>query len=337
MFKYKDQIILQCVSGSGGKGMLSFHRTRKNPRGGPDGGDGGQGGSIIFQSSLNLRGFEHLRKKKKYKAESGKEGGKQLKQGKKGKDLIITVPMGTTVKNIENQILIDFNKVKQEVFLTGAKGGRGNAFFKNSLNQAPRHFQKGQKGKSQTVILEEKPLIDIAIIGKVNTGKSSFFNLVTRAKSKVASYPYTTLVPHIGQLNLTSESCFIMDIPGLEQGACKSIFKGLAFLRSLQRAQILLHFLDSHSDSLLEDLKDIEKEITIFDKTYPENYFDKLKSKKIFYIITKVDDKRQFKQRKSEIQKIKTIKNKKIFFISNKTKKGIQELLQVLLKELSIS
>ena len=334
MFKYNDQILLELSSGSGGDGMLSFHRTRKNPRGGPDGGDGGQGGAVIFQSSSKVSSFEHLKKSAKYKAESGGGGGKQLKHGRKGKDIVITVPIGTLIKNIQNQILIDFNRAKQEVFLEGGSGGRGNAFFKNSLNQAPRYFQKGKKGESEKTILELKPLIDIAVIGKVNTGKSSFFNLVTRASSKVASYPYTTLAPHIGRLKMMEKNHFIMDIPGLESGAAGSLFKGLSFLRSIQRAGILLHFLDSQAEDILKDLKEIEKDLSAFDKKYSESYFEKLSGKKKFYVITKVDQLEKNKQVKSKIQKIKLKKNQEIFFISNKTKKGIKKLLQALKTEL---
>ncbi|MCZ0932605.1 MAG: 50S ribosome-binding GTPase, partial [Oligoflexia bacterium] len=316
MFDYKDQMSLSLSSGAGGDGAMSFFRTRKNPRGGPDGGDGGRGGAVIFVSSNKLSGFEPLKKIKKYKAGSGGKGGKQLKTGKTGADISLELPIGTLVRNAQGQILKDFVTARQEVFLEGGRGGRGNAFFKTSLNQAPRKFQKGEKGKSQQVILELKPLVDVAIIGKVNTGKSSFFNLVTKAKSKVAVYPYTTLAPHIGQLKPFSKSCFLMDIPGLERGAGKNIFKGLSFLRSLQRAKLLLNFIDSCSDSPLEDLLEIDQELQAFDKKYSENYFQKLKQKPIFYVLTKTDKLSSKRALATVVKKITFGKNQKIILFS---------------------
>ena len=335
MFDYRDQQSLSVSSGAGGDGALSFYRTRKNPRGGPDGGNGGKGGSIVFISSNKLSGFEHLKQLRKYKAGSGGNGGKQLKTGKTGQDIILELPLGTVIRNSHRQILRDFITAKRDIFLEGGQGGRGNAFFKTSLNQAPRQFQKGKKGKSQKIILELKPLIDIAIIGKVNTGKSSFFNLVTKAKSKVAVYPYTTLAPHIGRLKHLSNSYFLMDIPGLEKGANKNIFKGLSFLRSIQRARLLLHFIDSCNDSPSEDLLEINQELQAFDKKYSENYFQKLTQKPCFYVLTKTDKLPSKKALSAVIKKITAKKDQKVFTLSNKTHKGLTELLSEVEKHLS--
>jgi len=336
MFHYKDQILLHVASGAGGQGMLSFHRTKKQARGGPDGGDGGKGGSLIFQSSATVSDFEHLKRGKLYKAPAGANGGKGLKKGRDGKDLLLFVPVGSVIKNNKNQILIDFDKKKTEVLLEGGAGGRGNAFFKTSRNQAPRHFQKGEKGRPLKLTLELKPLIDIALIGKVNTGKSSFFNLTTRAKSKVGSYPYSTLTPHIGQMKATDSTCFIMDLPGLDKGATESSAKGLSFLRSIQRAKILLHFLDSQED-FLKSLKEIEEELSFFDKKHSDSFFKKLSRKKKFYIITKIDQDVNPAKLKAEVKKIRLKKNEKVFFISNKTKQGLEECLQALKTELKLS
>ena len=315
------------MSGSGGDGCVSFFAKRTNPRGGPNGGDGGAGGSLFFQSSPKYRDFEHLKKKKKYQAESGKTGGSELRQGKKGKDFILSLPLGTLVRNSKGQILKDFPKAKKELFLKGGPGGRGNAFFKTSLNQAPRKFQKGAKGKSCKVILELKPLVQLAVIGKVNTGKSSFFNLVTRAQSKVASYPYTTLSPHLGKMKHLDKPCFIMDIPGIEKGASNSLSKGLSFLRSIQRAKLLLHFVDSCCEKPLVDRRETEEELKAFDKKYGEFYFTKLSQKKMFIIFTKVDELKADCSFYQLVQKMKIKKDQKFFFLSNKTKRGLKELL----------
>ena len=336
MFNYKDQVLLKFVSGSGGSGISSFLRTKKKARGGPDGGDGGKGGDIVFQSSAAVSDFEHLKKIKTHRASAGANGGKQLKKGRDGSDLIVLIPVGALVKNHHNQILIDFDKEKKEILVEGGMGGRGNAFFKNSRNQAPRQFQKGKKGESLKLILELKPLIDLALIGKVNAGKSSFFNLITRSKSKAASYPYTTLAPHIGQLKEIEESCFIMDIPGLAQGAGENPAQGLSFLRSIQRAKILLHFLDSQKDFFI-DLKEINEELKKFDKKYSNSLFEKLSSKKRFYIISKTDQLTKQEDMKHKITKMKLKKNEKLFLISNKTKKGLAECIEALKLELNLS
>ena len=327
MFHYKDQLSLSLASGSGGDGCLSFYRSRKQPRGGPDGGDGGQGGSLIFASSSKVSGFEHLKKIKKYQADFGENGGKQLKKGKKGKDFILTLPIGALVRDGKGQILKDFTKAKREIFLNGGRGGRGNAFFKTSLNQAPSRFQKGEKAQIKKVVLEFKPLIHIAVIGKVNTGKSSFFNLVTKAKSPVASYPYTTLAPHIGQLKHLSDTYFIMDIPGLEKGASKSIFKGLSFLRSIQRAELLLHFIDSTCDKPWEDKKEIEEELKAFDKKHGESYFKDLSQKKMFFILTKTDKLKNKTYFNDLIKQFQLNENQNFFPLSNKTKKGLKAIV----------
>ena len=336
MFDYSDQVLCLVASGSGGSGMQSFRRTKKFPRGGPDGGDGGRGGNIVFQSSVTVSDLEHLKKVRTYKAEAGMSGGKQLKKGRDGKDLILPVPVGTLIRNEKNQVLIDFRTEKKETLLGGGSGGKGNTFFKNSRNQAPRYFQKGEKGQSLKVILELKPLIDIALIGKVNTGKSSFFNLVTRAKSKVGSYPYSTLTPHIGQLRATDLVCFVVDIPGLDRGASQSVTQGLSFLRMIQRAKVLLHFLDSQED-FLKNLKEVEEELKLFDKKYSDHFFGKLSQKKRFYILTKTDCIKKEDSVQAKIKKIKLKKNEKLFLISNKTKQGLEECIKALKSELKLS
>ena len=330
MFHYKDQISLSLASGAGGEGCLSFYTSRKRPRGGPDGGDGGQGGSLILLSSSKVSGFEHLKRIKSYKAGSGGAGGKQLKQGRKGKDFKLTLPIGTLVRNEKGQILKDFQSAKKELFLEGGRGGRGNAFFKTSLNQAPRQIQKGEKGQIQKVILELKPLVQTAIIGKVNTGKSSFFNLVTQAQSKTADYPYTTLVPHIGKLKSLDETVFIMDIPGLDRDASKNLFKGLSFLRSIQRANLFLHFIDSTCPRPLQDKKDIEEELKAFDKKHGESYFKAFSQKRMFFILSKIDELKNKAQLNNLIKKIQLKKNQKIFPLSNKTKKGLKEIVSAI-------
>jgi len=330
MFNYRDQLLIKLVSGSGGSGLSSFHRTKKQARGGPDGGDGGKGGDIFLQSSFTVSDFEALKKIKIHRASSGANGEKQLKKGKNGKDLKIFIPVGTLVKNTKSQVLMDFDREKKELLLQGGAGGRGNAFFKSSRNQAPKQFQKGKKGQSLQLLLELKPLIDLALIGKVNAGKSSFFNLTTNSYSKVGAYPYSTLVPHIGQFKESDETCFLMDIPGLDKGASQ----GFSFLRSLQRAKILLHFVEAQKD-FLTDIKELSEELKAFDKKH--SYFEKLSHKKRFYILTKRDKLKKQEDLKAKMKKIKLKKQDKVFLISNKTKQGLAELVKALKRELKLS
>ena len=267
---------------------MSFHRTRTQPRGGPDGGDGGKGGDVLFKATIHVKDFEHLKKTRSLKAEDGRVGGSQLKKGAVGKDLIVRVPVGTVLRDEKNRVLRDFSQSLEDVFLEGGRGGHGNHFFKNSKDQAPRKFQKGEKGKLKKVTLEYKPLIDVAIIGKVNAGKSSFFNLVTRRKSPVASYPYTTLIPYEGEIK-ENKGSFLLDIPGLEKAASLSEKKGLCFLRACQRSKILLHFLNSESETVKEDREELEQELKNFDKKHYDNYFEKLSKKPMFYVFSKSD------------------------------------------------
>ena len=325
MFQYRDQLSLSLASGSGGDGCLSFYRSRKKPRGGPDGGDGGSGGSLILKSSANCYGFEHLKKKGVYRAESGYPGSSQMKKGRQGRDLTLKLPLGTVIRDEKGGILHDFAIEDKKVFLEGGRGGRGNSFFKTSLNQAPRQIQKGERGQTRKVLLELKPLIQVAVIGKTNTGKSSFFNLVSNKKSKIASYPYTTFSPNIGQSD--SGLFFIMDIPGLAKGASKSVYKGLSFLRSIQRAKLLLHFIDSHGDQPLEDKEELEEELKSFDVKHSGDPFKGLSRKSMFFILSKTDQVENKSLLNGLIKKIKLKKNQRIFSLSNKTKQGLKTIV----------
>ena len=331
MFFYQDQVLLNLLSGHGGAGALSFHRTKTNPRGGPDGGDGGDGGDIILFAHPRFKDLSHFRRKRIFKAVAGDAGSKQRQSGAKGANVEIGVPLGTVVRDEDNSLILDLKKESSLCFLQGGRGGKGNAFFANSLNQAPRHFQKGMPGIEKKVKLEFKPLIDVALIGKPNAGKSTFLNAITRAQSPVASYPYTTLSPYLGQ---AQDSYFIIDIPGLTKGSSQSVSKGLCFLRMIQRSSLLLHFIDVASLSFEDDKTDLEDEIKNFDKKFSEETFGDLAKKKRFLILSK-SDQMTSKQLEEFSTKINSQSKEQVFKISCKKKQGIKELLIAIKKEIS--
>ena len=327
MFQYNDRIIITLTSGSGGKGCLSFYRTKKNPRGGPDGGDGGKGGAITFKSSTQVRDLEHFKGIKKLVAQSGEPGDKQKKSGRNGKDLTVSIPVGTVVRNEKEEILFDFKQSETKEFLAGGRGAKGNAFFKSSRNQAPKQTQKGEKGQTQKVILEFKPLVDVALIGEVNSGKSTFFNKVTNADSKVGDYPYTTLIPYLGKMDFKNANVFLMDVPGLEAGAHKRVSQGLGFLRSIQRAKILLHFIVSNHFDPIESKNKIEKEIKKFDEKNKDSLFTPLSKKKRFIVLSCADT-----VTGEQIEELTKKMKQDVFVISSHNNQGVKELMMAIEK-----
>ena len=297
----------------------------KRPRGGPDGGNGGKGGSIGFVPDSRYKDFSHLKKKTIFKAKSGESGSGQLKSGRKGKDLLIPLPLGVLLKSEKGKLLKDLSCSENPfVFLKGGNGGKGNVFYKSSVNQAPSQFQKGQAGEKAQVILELKPIIDAAVIGRANTGKSTFFNQITGGRSPVGDYACTTLAPHYGLVR-ASFSCSLMDIPGIPSNICEKN-NSLAFLRLMGRAKALLIFLsiEPGQESPQEILKDIERALKAFDEKYPEKKFA-FKYKKRIIILSKAD-----LLHKEILQKeIESLK-KKALPLSSKTGKGIEEVLDAI-------
>ena len=324
MFLYRDQVEITILSGSGGAGSTSFRRERKVPRGGPDGGNGGRGGDVIVQADESIKNLETFVKKRRWKAEDGLAGSGQLKTGRDGKHLSLSVPLGTVVRSEKNLILADLKSTQGATLLKGGQGGKGNAFFKSSSVQAPRHAQSGQKGKQAKVILEYKPIIQISLIGLPNSGKSSFFNKITEARSPIGSYPYTTLKPYYGRIKDIKKTGLIMDIPGLMSGASKSERRGLSFLRLIQRAQLLIHFIDSTNETADKAEEDIVKELEMFDKKFNDQPFSPLSNKKRLLVFSKID----------LLPKIPSTNKDNVFFISSKTGQGVKELVIAIEKEI---
>ncbi|MCL2023680.1 MAG: GTPase ObgE [Oscillospiraceae bacterium] len=256
-----DTAKIKVEAGAGGDGVVAFHREKYVAAGGPDGGDGGRGGSIILQTDSNLSTLADFRYKRSYKAERGANGSSNKKTGKSGKDLIIKVPMGTLVRDLESEsLLADMSGEKPFVLAKGGRGGWGNAHFATPVRQAPRFAKSGAKGESWEIQLELKLLADVGLLGFPNVGKSSLLSVVSQAKPAVADYHFTTLAPVLGVVSLGEGTSFVMaDIPGLIEGASGGAGLGHAFLRHIERCRMLIHVVDAAGSEARDPIEDFEK------------------------------------------------------------------------------
>lgn len=292
--KFIDEVTIEVASGHGGPGCVSFRREKFVPRGGPDGGDGGCGGSVIFKSSSNIQSLLDLKIKTKYRAPDGDPGGNQKRSGLDGVDLIIPVPPGTVLKTPSGAIIKDIGPNETFLFLKGGLGGKGNPFYKSSVNQAPSVAQKGLPGESATVHLELKLLADIGIIGFPNAGKSTLISHISAAKPKIADYPFTTLIPNLGVVRFGDEKTYIVaDMPGLIKGAHKGVGLGTRFLKHIERTKFFVHVIDvsgmSERDPV-QDFKDINFELKMYDKEHSEDEdFAQLSGREQIVVLNKVD------------------------------------------------
>ena len=266
--KFLDQAKIYIKAGDGGAGSASFRREKYIEFGGPDGGDGGNGGSIILESEGNLNTLIDFRYRQHFKAETGKSGSKKNKTGAGGKDLILKVPVGTQIYEEDNNTLIyDLTKNKERfVVATGGKGGLGNTRFKSSTNRTPRKKTDGKKGEEFWIWLQLKVIADVGIIGLPNAGKSSFLSKCTKAKPKIANYPFTTINPNLGVLNINHKEIVLADIPGLIEGSHKGIGLGDKFLRHIERCKTLIHLIDISEKDILGNYLKIKSELSKYDK-----------------------------------------------------------------------
>ena len=261
--KFLDQAKISLKAGNGGSGSASFRREKFVEFGGPDGGDGGDGGSIIFEAERNLNTLIDYRYSQHFKAENGKPGSKKNKTGANGRDLTLKVPIGTQIYEEDNNTLVyDFKKDKEKYLVAnGGKGGLGNVRFKSSTNRAPRKKTDGKEGEEFWIWLQLKIIADIGIIGLPNAGKSSLLAALTRAKPKIANYPFTTINPNLGVSYYNNSEVTLADIPGLVEGAHKGTGLGDKFLRHIERCKVLLHLIDVTEDNLTENYKKIRSEL----------------------------------------------------------------------------
>jgi len=246
--RFIDETTIIVQSGDGGRGCVSFRRERFVPRGGPDGGDGGKGADVILTADPGKRTLHHLQFKKEYKAPNGAPGQGSQRNGRNGTDLVIEVPVGTLVRDMDtDEVICDLIAPNQQVAIAkGGRGGQGNLRFKTSTNRAPRYAQPGEPGQRLTLKLELKLIADVGIIGLPNAGKSTLISTISAARPKIADYPFTTLTPNLGVVGAHEESSFVVaDIPGLIEGAHTGVGLGIRFLRHVERTRLLVHLIDS--------------------------------------------------------------------------------------------
>ncbi|BCD86696.1 GTPase Obg [Pseudomonas solani] len=245
--KFVDEVSIFVKAGDGGNGLMSFRREKFIEKGGPNGGDGGDGGSVFMEADPNLNTLVDYRYTRRFDAQRGENGGSKDCTGRKGEDLVLPVPVGTTIIDAGTQEIIgDLTKPGQRLMVAqGGWHGLGNARFKSSTNRAPRQTTNGKPGDSRDLKLELKVLADVGLLGLPNAGKSTFIRAVSAAKPKVADYPFTTLVPNLGVVSVGRYKSFVVaDIPGLIEGAAEGAGLGIRFLKHLARTRLLLHIVD---------------------------------------------------------------------------------------------
>jgi GTP-binding protein len=322
---FVDEATIRVKAGDGGNGCVSFRREKYIPKGGPDGGDGGDGGSVILVADVNKNTLLDFSGRHHWKAERGQAGMGQKMAGKGGNDLVINVPPGTLVYDLDQGILIaDLDAPeKRAVIARAGKGGRGNWHFKTPSNQAPRYAEPGTEGQERNVRLELKLIADVGLVGMPNAGKSTLLSVVSAARPKIADYPFTTLDPQLGICELDRDRRLVLaDIPGLIEGAQHGAGLGHAFLRHIERTKVIVHMLDMFpmdNSSPADNYRKIRKEL--------EAFSPKLAEKREIVAANKMDlaiDDDAITKLRDELTDVE------IFPISGATRQGVENLLETL-------
>ena len=323
---FVDRVRVKIEAGKGGDGSVSFHHEKFKAKGGPDGGDGGNGGSVILQASANQNTLAAFRYKKLLKAENGQNGSFRKRHGKTGADSIVLVPLGTVVSDDE-AVLADLASDGQQFKVaTGGKGGFGNAHFVSSIRQAPRVAEKGEKGQQLEANLELKMIADVGIVGLPNAGKSTLLSVISNAKPEIADYPFTTLTPNLGVVDIDDKhSLLFADIPGLIEGASQGKGLGDEFLRHLERTSVLVHLIDVYNEDIPATYKTIIDELAA--------YKVDLSKRPQVVVLTKIEglDKKQLDKAYKTIKKI-VPRGTTTAAISTVTGDGVKALLRVMQK-----
>ncbi len=320
-----DYVEIEVKAGDGGAGCVSFRHEKYVPKGGPDGGNGGRGGSVIFRADANLSTLLDFRYKKIYRAENGRPGEGGLKSGHDGADIVVKIPVGTIVRDLDSeQQIADLSEAGGEVVIAkGGRGGHGNTHYKSPTNRAPRRAEEGRHGQQFKFSLELKLLADVGLVGLPNSGKSTMLSRLSAAKPKIADYPFTTIVPNLGIVRLREFKSFVLaDIPGIIEGSSTGKGLGIQFLKHIQRTRLIVFLIDIfESNDIEKTLGMLRKELKSFDKrlaTRPHivalNKIDLLDSKKLKQMVKKA--------------------NPEFIFCSSLTGKGLKELLDKIEYEL---
>jgi len=325
---FVDRVQVVLKAGDGGNGIVSFRREKFIDKGGPDGGDGGTGGDIILVASRNQNSLAAFRYQKLVKAQSGKPGTERKRHGKSAESLEVPVPVGTAVV-VDEQILADLTRDGQKVVIAkGGKGGFGNAHFKSSTRQAPRVAEKGEKGQQIEATLELKMIADVGIVGLPNAGKSTLLSVISNAKPEIANYPFTTLTPNLGVVDIDKKNSLLFaDIPGLIEGASQGKGLGDEFLRHIERTSVLVHLIDAYSQNIATAYKTIIKEL--------KDYKVDLSGKPQIMALTKIEGTPK-KQIEKDIKILKKIvpRGTPVLAISSPSGEGVKELLRLVQKSL---
>ncbi|MDE2090996.1 MAG: GTPase ObgE [Gammaproteobacteria bacterium] len=333
--KFVDEAIIKVIAGNGGKGAVSFRREKFIPFGGPDGGDGGDGGSIFLEARTGLNTLADFRNTRTYEAEAGGKGLGRDMTGRSGADLVVPVPVGTLVYDVDTQELLG-DLVKAGERLRVAQGGfhgLGNTRFKSSVNRTPRQSTPGSAGERRTLRLELKVLADVGLLGLPNAGKSTLIRAVSAARPKVADYPFTTLYPNLGVVSVGEHRSFVMaDIPGLIEGAAEGAGLGIRFLRHLQRTRILLHLVDVLPPDSGDPVSDARAIVNELKKFNPE-----LAKRERWLVLNKIDLLPDADRQRHCATIVKGLKWKgPVFQISGLSGEGTHELCQKIMRRLQI-
>ncbi|MEX1034543.1 MAG: GTPase ObgE [Sneathiella sp.] len=323
--KFLDQAKVYLRSGNGGPGALSFRREKFIEFGGPNGGDGGRGGSVIIECVDGLNTLIDYRYQQHFKAKSGGHGMGQDRSGAAADDIIMKVPVGTQVFEDDNETLIaDLIEVGQRITLCkGGDGGRGNAAFKTSTNRAPRKIEPGWPGEERWIWLRLKLIADVGLVGLPNAGKSTFLSVTSRARPKIADYPFTTLVPQLGVVAVGAREFVLADIPGLIEGASEGVGLGHRFLGHVERCRVLLHLIDATAEDVVDSYRTIRSELAAYDEG--------LANKAEIIALNKMDSVSD-EELKAKVKAIKKTSKKPVHVISAVIGENVEPLLFALLK-----
>ena len=318
---FVDRVSVTFKAGDGGNGIVSFRREKFRAKGGPDGGDGGNGGDIVLVASRNQNTLANFRYQKLVKADNAKSGTERRRHGRSAQNLQVLVPIGTVVL-VDEQVVADLTQDGQKTLIAkGGKGGFGNAHFKSSTRQAPRVAEKGERGEQVEATLELKMIADVGIVGLPNAGKSTLLSVISNANPEIANYPFTTLVPNLGVVDVDKKTSLLFaDIPGLIEGASAGKGLGDEFLRHIERTSVLVHLIDAYNENVELAYKTIIKEL--------KDYKIDLSDKPQIVALTKIEgiDKKQLDKATAQLKKL-VPRTTPVLAISSPSGEGVKELL----------